>query len=380
MIIDCDSHFMPRDAFDHVGDAFMSQRPRLQFDQKGLLVGISFPGQPPVVPGSTPHSAPPAPGCGFDLEGNTEFEPRLEYYSQMGIQRHFILPQFTGWWSYLVEPDLASALARSWNLSMLRLMAAYPGQVYGVALIALQDVSRANEELEWAKTHGFPAAVLDYTFPVWEHPYGTTLASHHEVWPFFQKAEELEMPLFLHAVQHGHRIANLLRFQIDGLDLFAPRDAQMNLVALITSGLLDRYPRLQFIHAEIGTQHIKPLAERLDAAFHARANGKRLRVLSPDGPQIVPPGVADEKNERLPSYYFKHNFYWTIETEEPELPEAVAFLGADRFLFATDYPHDDPGGSMKLQDVELLAANPLIAEADKELIRASNALQLFRLS
>jgi predicted TIM-barrel fold metal-dependent hydrolase len=89
--------------------------------------------------------------------------------------------------------------------------------------------------------------------------------------------------------------------------------------------------------------------------------------------------IRARSNREPPSSYFKRNFSWTIETEEPELPAAVEFLGAERFLFATDYPHDDPGGSMKWRDVELLAANSQISAADKELIRAENARRLFKL-
>lgn len=230
--------------------------------------------------------------------------------------------------------------------------------------------------------------VLDHTFPVREHPYGTTLGSHRELWPFFRSAEELALPIFLHAVQHGHRIVNLLNFQYDGLDVFAPREAHMNLVSLITSGLLDDFPGLKFIHAEMGTKSIKSLAQRLDGNFKSTAlnyeddegatAGSRRR-LSPKGPQLVAPGVANEKNKRRPGEYFNENFYWTIETEEPELAEAVAFLGAEHFLFATDYPHDDPGGRMKFKDVELLTAHQKLSETDKRKIRWDNARELFGL-
>ncbi len=83
-----------------------------------------------------------------------------------------------------------------------------------------------------------------------------------------------------------------------------------------------------------------------------------------------------EKNCQPASYYFKNNFYFTIETEEPELPEAIEFLGAERFLFATDYPHDDPGGRMKFRDVELLDNNREISAPDKDLLRYKNAERL----
>jgi len=385
VIIDCDTHFMPADAFDYVEAPLKSLTPQLKFDEQGLLADIGFPGEPPRVAGTTPL---PAPGSGAHFRGNTDMEVRLRDYDEMGIDAQFILPQFTGWWSYLIEPRLANAIAHSWNLSMLKLMRAQPGKIYGIALVALQDVPGAIREMEWAKDNGLPAVVLDHTYPVKEHPYGTTLGSHRELWPFFQRTEELDMPIFLHAVQHGHRIVNIMMFQHDGLDIFAPREAQMNLVSLITSGLLDDFPKLKIIHAEMGTKTIKSLAHRLDTVFKnvtlsyeddegATAGSKRR--LSPKAPQLVPPEVANEKNKLPPSDYFRNNFYWTIETEEPEFAEAVEFLGADRFLFATDYPHDDPGGRMKFKDVELLAANPKISDSQKELIRCENAKRLFQL-
>ncbi len=48
-------------------------------------------------------------------------------------------------------------------------------------------------------------------------------------------------------------------------------------------------------------------------------------------------------------------------------------LGEPQFLFATDYPHDDPGGRMKYKDVQLLRDNPRITESDKEIIRSTSA-------
>jgi predicted TIM-barrel fold metal-dependent hydrolase len=385
VIIDCDTHFMPKDAFDYLDDVLSALAPRLKFDQREVLGDIEFPGAPAAIAGTTPL---PAPGSGSHYLGNSDMAIRLADYEGLGIERQMILPQFTGWWSYLIEPALANALAHSWNLSMLRLMGDHPGKVYGVALVALQDVPGAIGEMEWAKEQGFPAVVLDHTFPVREHPYGTTLGSHRQLWPFFAMAEKLDMPLYLHAVQHGHRIVNLMMFQQDGLDFFAPREAQMNLVSLITSGLLDDFPKLKFIHAEMGVKAIRSLAQRLDGAFNNSSSsyeddegattGSRRR-LSPKAPQLVPPEVANEKNKLPPSHYFRNNFYWTIETEEPELADAVQFIGPERFLFATDYPHDDPGGRMKFKDVELLAANRNLSESNKELIRAENAQRLFQL-
>ncbi len=157
MIIDCDTHFMPRNAFDYVGKEFLDRKPILKFDETGILTDVAFPGEPPRVRGTTPL---PPPGSGAQYPGNSDMELRLAEYERMGIGPQFILPQFTGWWSYLIDPSLANALAHSWNLSMLRLMREYPTTIYGVALVALQDVPGAIREMEWAKENNFPAVVL----------------------------------------------------------------------------------------------------------------------------------------------------------------------------------------------------------------------------
>jgi predicted TIM-barrel fold metal-dependent hydrolase len=388
MIIDCDTHLMPRDAFDGVGAKLAAGKPILKFNDEGRYVDIDFPGYPPEIPGTSPLLAP---GSGAMFKSLWDVELRMEDYDKkLGIEEHVILPQFSGWWSYLIEAELANGMARSHNESLLRLMGRYPERVLGSALVALQDVAGAIREMEWAKENGFCSVVLDKVFPVKDHPFSEPLGSHRELWPFFRRAEELSMPIYLHNVQHGHRISNLLPFQRDGLYIFAPQEGHMSLVALFTSGLLDAFPSLQFIYTEAGTSFIKPLVQWLDKVLESppvdyddQEEPLSNRSLSKVGERLrraralYPAQVFLEKNQKPASHYFKNNFYFTIETEEPELPEAIEFLGAERFLFATDYPHDDPGGRMKFQDVELLRENPKISETDKEQIRWKNADRLF---
>ena len=387
MIIDCDTHIMPSDAFDDVPEEFRDKAPIPRYSEEGLLVDIDFPGGPPEVPGVTPLGAP---GSGASMKGLVDLQVRLDEMPVLGVDRQFILPQFSGWWTYMIEPALASAIARSYNLSNLRLMGHYGDRIIGVALVQLQDVPAAIREMEWAQKEGFCAVVLDKVFPVQDHPYSESLGSHKELWPFFARAEEMGMPIYLHNIQHGHRISNLPNFQKDGLYLFAPQEGQVSLVSLITSGLLDDFPGLQIIFTEAGTGFIKPLVDRLDAAFNGPpvdydgdadagvmrgVNAKLRRHRAFYGPEVFL-----EKNKKPASHYFRNNFYFTIETEEAALPDAIEFLGPERFLFATDYPHDDPGGSMKFRDVQLLSINQNISDETKELIRHGNAERLFKLN
>ena len=390
MIIDCDTHLMPRDAFDGVGGSLEAVKPALKFDDQGLYTDVDFPGYRDV-PGTSPLLAP---GSGAMFKSLWEPQARMkDYDDRLGIEQHVILPQFSGWWSYLLEADLACKMARSHNEALLRLTGKFPGRILPVALIPLQDVPGSISEMEWAKENGFCSVVLDKVFPVHDHPYSEPLGSRRDLWPFFRRAQGLSMPIYLHNVQHGHRISNLSAFQRDGLYIFAPQEGQMSLVSLFTSGLLDEFPGLQFIFTEAGTSFIKPLVQWLDRVLERppvdyddqeaplsdrtlTKVGERLRRAR----ALYPADVFLEKNQQPASYYFKNNFYFTIETEEPELVEAIEFLGPERFLFATDYPHDDPGGRMKFEDVRLLRENPGISEDAKEMIRWRNATQLFGLS
>jgi predicted TIM-barrel fold metal-dependent hydrolase len=381
---------MPRDAFDGVDGRLAASKPKLQFNDQGLYVDVDFPGYPAEVAGTSPLLAP---GSGAMFKSLWEPAARMaDYDNRLGIDQHVVLPQFSGWWSYLIEAELACRMARSHNQALLRVMKTFPGRILGAALLPLQDVAGSIDEMEWAMDNGFCSVVLDKVFPVKEHAYSEPLGSRRELWPFFKRAEELSAPIYLHNVQHGHRMSNLPVYQRDGLCIFAPQEGQMSLVSLFTSGLLDEFPKLQFIFTEAGTSFIKPLVQRLDQVLESPpvdyddqeaplSNrtltnvGERLRRAR----ALNPANIFLEKNKKPASYYFKNNFYFTIETEEPELVEAIEFLGAERFLFATDYPHDDPGGRMKFEDVRLLRENSKISEAAKEMIRWQNAQRLFQL-
>jgi len=384
MIIDMDTHILPRDIYDYMEGPTADQRPQFEFDKDGLLVKWSFPGNFQVK-GTTPL---PPPGAGGKHLGLSNMDVRLEEFRKLGIDKQILLSQFSAiYFNYTLDPELAFQMAHSHNIAIMNLLKKYPNELIGAALVALQDVPTAIGEMEWAKKNGFQAIAMDKVFPVREHQFSETLGSHRELWPFFKRAEELGMPIVLHNVQHGHRISNMMIFQRDGLDTLCPAEGQMSLASLCTSGLFDDFPNLKMVFTEAGSAFIKPLLDKLDAAFvkpplnyededatarfHRRVVPVSERLSA--GKRLTPLAEYEVKNKQPASEYFKKNLFFTIETEEPELPESVELLGASQFLFATDYPHDDPGGRMKYKDVELLRDNPRISEDAKEIIRYKSA-------
>jgi hypothetical protein len=127
MIIDCDTHLMPREAFDGVDGEFGPRKPNLKFNNDGLYVDVDFPGYPAKVPGTSPLLAP---GSGAMFKSLWDVQSRMaDYDNRLGIEQHVVLPQFSGWWSYLIEVELAARMARSHNQALLRLMKEYPGRI-----------------------------------------------------------------------------------------------------------------------------------------------------------------------------------------------------------------------------------------------------------
>jgi hypothetical protein len=109
----------------------------------------------------------------------------------------------------------------------------------------------------------------------------------------------------------------------------------MSLAAMVASfileGVPERFPSLKMVIVEGGFGWVPSLGWRMDSHWQA---------LRSEVPHL----------QRKPSDYLKSNFWFTTQpVEEPEEPEhlrkLIDWIGWDRLLFATDYPHwdyDDP--------------------------------------
>ena len=89
------------------------------------------------------------------------------------------------------------------------------------------------------------------------------------------------------------------------------------LVNMITSGLLDRFPKLDFVSVESGVGWIPFMLESLDYQFKEN-------------------GVSDA--ELTPTEYFQRQIYGSYWFEQ-DPSDAIARLGEDNIMFETDFPH-----------------------------------------
>ncbi len=101
---------------------------------------------------------------------------------------------------------------------------------------------------------------------------------------------------------------------------------QQALLSFIALGTLDRFPELRLGVLESGSGWIGSFLDRADAVAEV---GQGLAV-----------GLS-----RKPSDYFREQCFISGDPDETAASYIVDHVGADCFMWATDYPHPDHPGS-----------------------------------
>src|SRR5207248_2420177 len=131
---------------------------------------------------------------------------------------------------------------------------------------------------------------------------------------------------------------------------------QTVLASLVLEGVFERHPTLKMIMIEAGFGWAPSLSWRLDKTF------ERLRS---EVPHL----------KRRPSEYIRDHIWWTTQPmEDPEqrdhLFQLIDWIGWDRLLFATDYPHwdyDDPSRALPAG----------VSDANRDAFYLGNARKLY---
>ena len=133
-------------------------------------------------------------------------------------------------------------------------------------------------------------------------------------------------------------------------------ETSLHAMRLICTGVFDKYPGLKIILGHMG-EGIPFGLWRMD------------NIWLNEG-VIVGPDI--KKPEKVPSQYFKNNFFVTISAvfSQPELLCTYLTLGADKIIFAVDYPFESNKEAVKFIE------SASICESDKEKICHLNVEKL----
>ena len=137
-------------------------------------------------------------------------------------------------------------------------------------------------------------------------------------------------------------------------------DMQIALTMLICGGVLERFPRLRCIFLEANGGWIVPILERLDHHYE---------IFRWEVPQLT----------MKPSEYFKRQCWISFDPDEStlKLTAESPLVGADRIIWASDYPHPDA----KIPGVvgELREQMEGLPDAAQQRIFGLNAVDLYGL-
>ncbi|HZT06203.1 MAG TPA: amidohydrolase family protein [Chloroflexota bacterium] len=350
--IDCDSHFLPFDAFDDVDPKFLGRRPHFIEDGAGRSVVI-YKDRAEHVP-SFMWNYPTCLVMGRRHPGTSDADVRAADLKKIGFDRQVLVPNNAPY-AYDVDPELGASVCAAYNNAVARALKRHP-EFIGLAVMPMQDVSLAIKELDRAILElGLHAPQI-----------GTAINDRNldefEFWPFYQRVEELNVPLIVHcshlAITAGAHRYQRYRF---GNALQFPAESSLAVGSLICGGVLDAFPRLRVGVLEAGAGFVPYLFDRLD----------EVSVEEPDYTKI--------RNRRLASEYLE-NFWFSfnIKAESKSMAFLVERLGADRLLISSDYPHGLAGSGMNT--IQFLESLGSISAEDKDKLMGLNAVQLFNLS
>jgi len=160
------------------------------------------------------------------------------------------------------EPDRARAarLAREANDWLAAEVTQNPARFGGFASVSLHDAHEAAAEAERAvrELGMFGVMVNDYqVVDAGGDPEGKKYFDEEEYWPFWQKVEELGVPVYLHPrypplreLRAGYKYGE--RKELLGASVQFHLDLSMHVYALCVSGLFDRFPGLKVVVGHLG--------------------------------------------------------------------------------------------------------------------------------
>lgn len=255
----------------------------------------------------------------------------------------------------LLDTTDAIMIAKETNDELSEVIEKYPERFAGFATLARNDPGGAAEELERAvKKLGLKGAHVN------SHFNGEYL-DDRKYSVILETAQTLNVPIYIHPREPSPAMVKPYQDYPDLCRAMWGYAAEVGLHAmrLICGGIFDRYPSLKIILGHMG-EGLPYWLWRMDD------------IWLNEGVISTP---HTKKLNKMPSQYVKENFLVTISGMfwQPAFLCAYLALGADRMLFAVDYPYES--NKEAVQFIETVA----ICDGDKEKICHLNGEKILAL-
>ena len=280
-----------------------------------------------------PEPFPAAPS-GFDEVPLAAHNPhaRLEYMDSLGIWAMALYPNVGGFGSQvflgLQDPELMLACVRAYNDFLTDWCEPARERFIPVTALPFWDVEASVAEIERCAKLGHKGVL----FTGEPHSHGQPVLANPHWNPLWECAQALQMPISFHigagdftggTFWTPERRKHYGSGGVNGvLTVGMFLDNGKQIVDLLFSGILPRYPDLKFVSVESGIGFVPFLLEAADHTFdYGNVRGQR--------PEF----------ELRPSEYFARQVYGCYFFEEYAPSHLLDGIPEDNVLFETDYPH-----------------------------------------
>lgn len=226
----------------------------------------------------------------------------------------------------------AMRLAQRSNDAMAKVIADHPTRFSGLAAVPFTATDAGAEELERAvKELGFKGAILN------SHVRNEYTDSPH-FFSFYEAAEALDVPVYLHP--NGPSQGLFKPFHDRGLDgsIYGfGVETGLHLLRLVVSGIFEKFPNLKIVVGHLG-EALPFWINRIDYMYSKQIATGRYAHVKP-----LP---------KKPSEYLKENVWYTTSGMpwQDEVMFVRKMVGADRVMYAMDYPYQYEPSEVEMQD------------------------------
>ncbi len=258
---------------------------------------------------------------------------RLAQMDAQNVEAAIMLPTLAVTVEYELKSDVDAAYAaiRAFNTWLEEDWGfGADGRIFGVAVLSLFDLDLALVELDRVIARGAKLIWLR-AGPV----NGRSPADPHFD-PFWARVAEAGLRTIFHIGNSGYQEIYSAAWSEDPnppshrITAFQHMTCQFDrpvldsLAAIILQNLFGRFPKLQFMSIENGSDWVAYLLKRMDKSFRAQ-----WRVPSIGGPLGDLPGDLFRRHVSVAPFH------------EDDVMALVGKIGADRVLFGSDYPHPE---------------------------------------
>jgi predicted TIM-barrel fold metal-dependent hydrolase len=331
-VVDADGHILePLDLWDHYIDpTFRDRAPRIVKTNDGkerLVIEENMVGDSRISIGriggvGARQGIVAADTLAYKDGKPGGFDPhkRIPDMDADGIDAVFLYPSLGLFSGAIHDPQLAAAVCRAYNRWLADYCNPYPDRLFGVAMLPLQDVNLAIAEMRFAKKElGFKGGFLR------PNPYDGKMINHPDFEPFWAAAEDLDFSIGFHeGASSGMPTVGVDRFEGRGAKHIISHTMEMMLacLAVIWGGVCEKHPKVRIGFLESGGGWIAPWLDRMDRHFDDQS-------------------FNDSGLKTRPSDLFRRNCWISFEPVEGSLNVLADYVGPNKIMWATDYPHSD---------------------------------------